>query len=141
MEIDDKLVGKFLLDKDTGCWEWAGSKLKNSYGRMLVRGKNIIAHRYSWEVRNGKIPDKMYVCHKCDNPCCINPDHLFIGTHEDNMLDMVKKKRGAVGQLIKLSDAKIAEIRDCWAANPGMKVREVAAVCGCAPSSAMKYKP
>ncbi len=141
MEIDDRLVGKFLLDVNTGCWEWAGSKLKNSYGRMLVDGKNILVHRYSWEARNGKIPKEMYACHKCDNPCCINPDHLFIGTHEDNMLDMVKKKRGAVGQLIKLTIPKIAEIREYWTDHPAAKYRDVAIAVGCAPSTAMKYKP
>jgi hypothetical protein len=87
----------YIKDKDTGCWNWIGKSRSGSsrlYGRIKVDGKTTPAHRYSWELHNQKtIPKGMIVMHKCDNPQCVNPDHLSIGTHQDNMSDMVKKGR------------------------------------------------
>lgn len=80
---------------DNGCVEWVGSKNKKGYGLFNYNSKYEYAHRFSYRKANGltKIPDKMYVCHSCDNPSCINPDHLWLGTHADNMKDCVKKGR------------------------------------------------
>ena len=76
------------------CWEWIGNKDKDGYGRLSLN-KIIRAHRYSWELYFGKIPGDLIICHRCDNPPCVNPDHLFIGTHLDNARDREKKGRGA----------------------------------------------
>lgn len=76
------------------CWIWQGAKNKKGYGfTSLPGGKKITAHRASYIVFRGEIPTGMLVCHKCDNPSCVNPDHLFLGTAQDNTSDMIKKGR------------------------------------------------
>lgn len=76
------------------CWEWTASCHKTSrYGRFKFQGLYRQAHRVSWEIANDQIPDGLFVLHKCDNRKCVNPSHLFLGTHQDNMDDMVAKKR------------------------------------------------
>ena len=80
--------------KSFGCWEWTAHLDKRGYGRFGVSdGKGIGAHRYSYALHNGAFKKALYVCHKCDNPKCVNPEHLFLGTHQDNMDDMVRKGR------------------------------------------------
>ena len=74
------------------CWEWLGRRVKG-YGMMCVSKRSIGAHRISWGIHNGTIPEGMSVLHKCDNPSCVNPNHLFLGTQADNIRDMMIKKR------------------------------------------------
>lgn len=79
------------------CWEWAGPKNKKGYGTINAGGrggKTLLAHRVSFAVHNKPLCSDELVCHKCDNPPCINPAHLFAGTHSDNLKDMYKKGRG-----------------------------------------------
>lgn len=76
-----------------GCWTWQGSRNESGYGVLLVRGRKLVAHRVSWEVIFGPVPDGMLVLHRCDNPPCVRPDHLFIGTHMDNIQDCIAKGR------------------------------------------------
>lgn len=76
------------------CWEWTGSCNKHGYGRYAEEGSHVLAHRKSFELFVGPIPEGMQVLHRCDNPPCINPFHLFLGTHRDNMADMFAKGRG-----------------------------------------------
>lgn len=80
----------------SGCWEWNG-RLQNGYGYFDHRLKAIRCSRLSWERKNGPTPIGMLHCHKCDNPPCINPDHLFLGTHADNVADKFRKGRQAKG--------------------------------------------
>lgn len=88
---------------DTGyCWEWKRGK-KGGYGLFKINGKDIIASRMAYILIYGKIPDNLQVLHKCDNPCCVNPDHLFTGTHYDNMIDMMRKGRGRGGRVGRTS--------------------------------------
>jgi hypothetical protein len=79
---------------DVGCWEWKGGKMKNGYGRFgIAKGQIVFAHRYSYEAKHGPIPPGLFVLHSCDNPGCVNPSHLSVGTHADNMQDMRAKGR------------------------------------------------
>ncbi len=75
------------------CWEWQFSKYKNGYGKFSHLRKSNYTHRISWELKNGEIPKGLCVLHKCDNPCCVNPDHLFLGTIGDNNHDRDVKGR------------------------------------------------
>lgn len=85
----------YIEDKETGCWIWQGGRVgtNKDYGVVYSGGVAIRAHRYFYEHKYGKIPDGLFACHKCDNPICCNPDHIFIGTHQDNMRDAQEKKR------------------------------------------------
>lgn len=79
-----------------GCWEFIGSRQKFGHGLIGVNGRVVKAHRLAWELTYGPIPDGMLVCHRCDNPPCCRPDHLFLGTARDNTQDaIVKNRRGA----------------------------------------------
>ena len=82
-----------LLQNKSDCVEWTKYKNKNGYGVLRVGNKNKLAHRHIWEESFGTIQGGLCVCHKCDNPSCINIEHLFLGTHADNMRDMANKKR------------------------------------------------
>jgi len=88
----ERLLSKVEVD-DNGCWLWTGSKNKKGYGQVFYNSKLIKAHRFSYEVFKEPIPKGMHVCHSCDIPSCINPDHLWVGTAKDNMIDMGKKGR------------------------------------------------
>lgn len=118
MNISERFWQK--VEKTDTCWVWRASK-KNRHGHgqfgLSHHGsmRAIPAHRVSWQLTFGVIPNGLYVCHKCDNPSCVRPDHLFLGTQKDNMQDAVAKGRMARGERLgKLTETQIKEIRSLF---------------------------
>lgn len=105
------------VDKSGECWNWVGVRGKptrSKYGHMVWQEKQDLAHRVAWMIAHGPIPPKMDVCHHCDNPRCVRPEHLFLGTRADNMADMVlkgRKPRGEDSPTAKLTNEQVAMIR------------------------------
>ena len=124
----DELVARKLkhyteICEETGCWNWVGGKLRAGYGviTVYVFGKKTshLAHRVSYMLANQVTITRFQpVCHKCDNPSCINPDHLFLGTQKENLKDMVEKGRslrGVKNSQAKLTENEVREIRALYA--------------------------
>ena len=119
--IHDRLLEKIVCNIETRCWEFQGSRDEKGYGH--IRGdavsaqhpRKVRAHRASYQAFVGDIPEGMFVCHKCDNPCCCNPEHLFLGTPRDNVRDMLSKGRSydrrSRRQAAKLNWETVGEIR------------------------------
>lgn len=104
----DRLISKTVVNPETGCWEWQASKTPLGYGQMRFQGTRRLSHRVAWILFRGPIPtdenayETMGVLHSCDNPACVNPEHLFLGNQQANALDAVSKnrwgKRGMTGE-------------------------------------------
>lgn len=117
-------LGKaIIVNKQTGCWEWQQSKNHDGYGTITVNGKTKLAHRISYEIVIGNIPPNKLICHDCDNPACINPEHLFVGMQFDNMQDCAKKNRtnppivsfpGELNPRHKLNNKKVKKIKSLF---------------------------
>lgn len=84
---------RFEADLNSGCWLWSGAVSGCGYGVVAAKGKTLRAHRFFYEAHVGPIPPDLFVCHKCDTPLCVNPDHLFLGTQKDNTQDALRKGR------------------------------------------------
>lgn len=104
------------IDRTGECWIWIRHRHQDGYGLFRVAGKSMKVARYAWELFRGPIPDGLWVLHHCDNPPCCNPEHLFLGTHADNMADMKQKNRGhrpqgEASSFSKLVEAEVVAIR------------------------------
>lgn len=111
---EDRFWQRVVVADPEICWQWTGSTNQN-YGVFpdrVAEAKwgNRLAHRISWELHYGPIPAGLYVCHKCDNRLCVNPNHLWLGTHQQNQADMGQKGR-TYSPAKKLADEDVAEIR------------------------------
>lgn len=121
------------VEKTDGCWNWIGSKRSRGYGYVRLpktfdSEKRVVpAHRMSYAIHHGSIPSDKMVCHKCDNPSCVNPDHLFLGTAKDNCFDMLRKGRDCIGSL---NQSQVDEIREFFRLNPDASKPDAAAKYG-----------
>ncbi len=107
----DKFFRSKFKINENGCWDWVGHRDCHGYSRF---GRKTKGHRYSYEKFKGEIPDNLSVCHTCDNKGCVNPDHLFLGTTQDNQSDKVNKNRQSKGEdhgRTKLSKKEVSDIR------------------------------
>lgn len=92
---------------ENGCWIWTGARRTSGYGVFKLNGKAESAHRVSYKLFKGDIPPGVFVCHTCDNPICVNPDHLFLGTASDNMMDAQSKGRLVIPEGIRFKKGHI----------------------------------
>lgn len=132
----DFIIANCIPEPMSGCWLWTGPTHKDctavgqrAHINVMVDGvcRQKLASRIAYELFRGPIPEKLCVCHACDNGMCVNPDHLFVGTHQDNVTDMVKKNRHAKGSKqgsSKLNEDQVRQIREM--VERGEKQRDVA---------------
>lgn len=125
VKVRGQLAERFWakVEKGPGCWLWRGATTHGGYG-VIGKGRategNIRAHVLSYELTHGEIPEGLEVCHTCDNPPCVRPDHLFLGTQKDNVLDAISKgrqinppiKRGEDHGMVKLTTTQVLQIRE-----------------------------
>jgi hypothetical protein len=115
--IQEKFWSKVTLSGSNDCWLWIGDKDPDGYGRIRSGTTRIRAHRVSYELFIGAIDKNLVICHKCDNPSCVNPKHLWMGTTQENTSDMVSKERHAYGERngqSKLTKKQVDEIKKIY---------------------------
>lgn len=136
----DRLMDKVMPEALSGCWLWDGKIAANGYGHFWLAGRTIGAHVASWRLHHGDSTQGLFVLHRCDVPCCVNPAHLFLGTSAENMADMARKgraaglrRKGKAHPLAKLTDESAAEIRKASAS--GVPQRSIARRVGVSQST------
>lgn len=139
-ESDNKRFwSKVLVGDVDKCWEWKPNTNANPYGRFVMGGKEMGAHRAAWLFAYGKIGSNLCVLHKCDNTICVNPKHLFLGTYADNIRDCIQKGRwvertGELNPYARLTDDQVQQMRQLF--NSGKLIKDIAAMFGCSQSNA-----
>lgn len=108
MPTKERLLSRIDI-RDDGCWIWSGTRNHKGYGQIVIDRQSKVTHRVAYEEFVGPIPEGLLVCHHCDNPPCINPEHLFLGTHKDNKRDAMNK--GRIGKLSPEKTSRIRELR------------------------------
>lgn len=138
----EKFLGLFekrvYPEPNTGCWLWGGAINDKGYGQIYDGYSVKYAHRISYKIYKGEIPKGLLVCHHCDNPICVNPEHLFLGTHKDNNMDMIRKGRdskeylknfksgpGELAPSSKLTNEEVLEIREMWKEKSVVKIAQI----------------
>ncbi|MEK6878053.1 MAG: HNH endonuclease signature motif containing protein [Nanoarchaeota archaeon] len=116
---EERFWKKVNKNSKNGCWEWFGCVNKKGYGGFYINGNTCRVHRFSYELKYGKIPNNLHVLHHCDNPPCVNPNHLFLGTPQDNVMDRCLKgrsnaSRGEKQHSSKLISEQVIEIRKLY---------------------------
>lgn len=123
LTTEQRFLLKVAVNKETRCWEWTAHLMPDGYGRFQYGPKDgqirVRAHRWSYEHWIGPIPDGMLVCHRCDNPVCVFPDHLFVGTSSENKQDEIRKgrnnpPRGTRNPRAVLSESLVQQIRSMY---------------------------
>lgn len=133
MNIEERFWDKVPMREEGKCWLWHGAMLKGGYGQIKIAGTPVQAHRFAWSFVNGEIPEGMVIRHTCDNPSCVNPSHLLLGTHKDNVADKYARHRnhsqiGSDNNCSKLTEADVVEIK--YRLSEGEKQKDVAKVFG-----------
>lgn len=136
-QIDRQINARSRVDTVNGCLIFEGCKNPRGYGSVRINKRTVLAHRAVWESLYGPIPNGLEICHRCDNPSCVWPDHLFLGTRRDNQHDMYSKNRGrkASGEahhMVKLTDDQVRDLRSKRAA--GYSYMELARIFGMSKS-------
>jgi predicted XRE-type DNA-binding protein len=125
--LEERFFNK--VNKTHSCWEWTAGKDRYGYGSIRINNKVLRTHRVSYQLHYGDFDIALFVCHKCDNKKCVNPEHLFLGTHQDNMTDKVNKGKqpnliGKNNPNTKLTEDNVIQIKKLLFV--GMKQREIA---------------
>lgn len=130
-----KLFNKIMPEPNTGCWIWIGAYDNTGYGRYKMGNTTEAAHRVLFRLYKDKIQKGFLICHSCDNRFCVNPDHLFAGTHQDNADDMINKKRHIYGEkkwCAKFKESDIINVRNLY--DSGITQMEIALKYNCSQS-------
>lgn len=129
----ERFLAKVQYEPNTGCWLWAGALMSSGYGHMLHEGRYIGTHRLAYKLFVGDIPDGLVICHRCDVKPCVNPDHLWAGTTQENLIDCRDKGRlrpgrqpGEMNPKARLTEAEVIEIRSApreYGSRPALAAR------------------